>query len=40
MTSERSRNLGQGPLLRFNIGFDDLETLKADVTQALEFLQG
>lgn len=40
MTSERSRNLGQGPLLRFNIGFDDLETLKADVSQALEFLQG
>ncbi|MEM9635370.1 MAG: PLP-dependent aspartate aminotransferase family protein [Pseudomonadota bacterium] len=40
MTSERSRRLGDGPLLRINIGFDDLETLKADITQALELLQG
>lgn len=36
MTSDRSRRLGKGPLLRFNIGFDDPETLKADIIQALE----
>ena len=38
MTSERSRRLGDGPLLRFNIGFEDLETLKADIVQASNVL--
>ena len=40
MTSERSRELGAGPLLRFNIGFDHLDTLKADISNALPLLQG
>ncbi|WP_422037772.1 trans-sulfuration enzyme family protein [Roseibium sp.] len=39
MTSERSRRIADGPLLRFSIGFDDLETLKADLTQAFKLLQ-
>ena len=39
MTSDRSRKLGEGPLLRFSIGFDDLETLKTDLRQAFNLLQ-
>lgn len=39
MTSERSRQLEDGPLLRVNIGFEDPATLKADFTQAFKFLQ-
>ena len=40
MTSDRSRRLGAGPLLRFSIGLDDLATLKADIGQAAKHLQG
>ena len=39
MTSERSRRIADGPLLRFSIGFDDPETLKADLTQAFKHLR-
>lgn len=39
MTSDRSRQLGEGPLLRFSIGFDDLETLRTDLRQAFNLLQ-
>lgn len=39
MTSERSRCLGKGALLRFNIGFDDPRTLQADIIQALEIFE-
>ena len=38
-TRTASRWVTDGHLVRFNIGLDDLETLKADLTQALPLLE-